>query len=164
MKATALLKQDHAAVKKLLTQFGRTTARAVKTRERLAEKIATELEIHAQIEEELFYPAAERFDELRPLVDESREEHEQVKSLVAEMQGFRAGEEALTAKVRELRDTVLHHASEEEAEMFPKVHEHMSEAELEDLGERMRERKQALLNGMLARARRAVMARLRKVA
>jgi len=52
MKATTLLKNDHAAVKKLLADFGRTTARAAKKRKALMDRIAQELEIHSTIEEE----------------------------------------------------------------------------------------------------------------
>jgi len=57
MKATTLLKNDHAAVKKLLADFSHTTTRAARRRQELIDKIAQELEIHSTIEEELFYPA-----------------------------------------------------------------------------------------------------------
>ena len=59
MKATTLLKRDHAAVKKLLADFGRTTARAAKRRQALIDEIAQELDIHSTIEEEIFYPACD---------------------------------------------------------------------------------------------------------
>src|SRR6185503_9387872 len=88
MKATALLKKDHAAVKKLLTDFVRTTPRAVQKRQLLMDKIAKELEIHTKIEEEIFYPAVKEVPEGRSLVKEAQSEHKEVDSLVAEAQGM----------------------------------------------------------------------------
>jgi hemerythrin superfamily protein len=64
MRATQLLKADHTKVKKLFRQFGQTTERAVKTRQRLVDRIATELDVHVKIEEEIFYPAVERVESL----------------------------------------------------------------------------------------------------
>jgi hypothetical protein len=74
-------------------------------------------------------------------------------------------DENLEDKVKELRDAVQHHASdEEERKMFPEVQRAFSPDELERLGEELQERKQALLNGLLGRMTRAVKKRLRKVA
>jgi len=73
MKATQLLKKHHDAVKKLFADFLDTTDRAPKKREELCEKIATELEIHAQIEEEIFYPAMQEFrSSRRPRISSRR--------------------------------------------------------------------------------------------
>jgi hemerythrin superfamily protein len=143
MKATDLLRKDHAAVKRLFTQFGKTTARAKKTRAQIIEKIATELHVHAQIEEEIFYPAALEIDEARPLVEDAKEEHEHVKSLLSEMRGREASGD-LAAKVRELKEAVVEHAMEEEQDLFPLV-ERLGAERLEDLGARLDERRQALV-------------------
>jgi hemerythrin superfamily protein len=165
MKATQLLKADHTKVKKLFRQFGQTTERAVKTRQRLVDRIATELDVHAKIEEEIFYPAVGRVESLRDLVAESKEEHEKVKALVAELQGMSPDDENFEDKVKELRDAVLHHASEEEEQkMFPGVHQAFSPDELDRLGEELYERKQALLHGVIGRMTRALKKGLRKVA
>jgi hemerythrin superfamily protein len=142
MKATDLLRKDHVAVKRLFTQFGKTTARAKKTRAQIIEKIATELDIHARIEEEIFYPSAREIDEARTLVEDAREEHEHVKRLLSEMRGRDASSE-LAAKARELKEAVVDHATDEEQEMFPLV-ERLGVERLEELGARLEERKQAL--------------------
>jgi hemerythrin superfamily protein len=162
MKATRLLKQDHATVKKLFTEFRRTTDRARKTREQLVDRIATELELHAQIEEELFYPAMRAIPQAKRLLAEAHEEHERVKALVAEMQGADDGE-AVVAKVDELRDAVLHHATEEERQMF-RLAERLGRAELDDLGEELHERKRELKHGLVGRARRGMQKAIRKAA
>jgi hemerythrin superfamily protein len=142
MKATDLLRKDHAAVKRLFTQFGKTTARAKKTRAQIIEKIAVELDVHARIEEELFYPAASEVPEARMLVEDAKEEHEHVRSLVSEIRGSDASAE-LAAKVRELREAVVDHAADEEEEIFPLV-ERLGPDRLEALGAQLEERKQAL--------------------
>jgi hemerythrin superfamily protein len=165
MRATQLLKADHAKVKKLFRQFERTTDRAVKTRQRLVDRIATELDVHAKIEEEIFYPAVQRVDALRRLVAESKKEHDEVKELVAELQGMSPDDENVEDKLEELRDAVLHHASEEEeGKMFPRVHKAFDADELEQLGKRLQQRKRALLDGPIGRMTRAVKKGLRKVA
>ena len=72
MKATQLLKKDHTAVKQLFRRFKKTSERAKKTRDQLVDRIATELEIHAAIEGEIFYPAMREVPKAGALVDEAR--------------------------------------------------------------------------------------------
>jgi hemerythrin superfamily protein len=163
MKATQLLKKDHAAVKKLFAEFARTTTRAPRRREDLLDRIAKELEIHTKIEEEIFYPEVKDIRRGEELVGEAKEEHQQVDELVGQAQGLEPGSDELTAKVREIRDAVLHHATEEEHEMFP-----LAEVELADrlaeLGERLGERKRELSRSTMQRAKRSMKKALRKVA
>jgi hemerythrin superfamily protein len=163
MKATELLKKDHTAVKKLFAEFAKTTTRAQKKRQELIDKIATELDVHSQIEEEIFYPAVRQLAEGQRLVSEAEEEHQEVKNLVSEVQGMDPSEDGATAKVGELREAVLHHATEEEHEMFP-VAERLGKEEIASLGEQMAERKQKLLQGAIPRMKRAVKKGARKVA
>src|SRR5262249_45181260 len=78
--------KDHATVKQLFCRFKQTSERARKTRDHLVDRIATELEIHAQIEEEIFYPTMRAVPDAVALVAEGRQEHEQVETLVSDMQ------------------------------------------------------------------------------
>jgi iron-sulfur cluster repair protein YtfE (RIC family) len=163
MNATQLLKKDHATVKKLFAEFARTTTRAPRRREKLLDQIAGELEIHTRIEEEIFYPAVQEIPRGRTLVAEARDEHEEVDKLVAEAQGLDVASAELTAKVREIRDAVVHHASEEEGEMFPAAERELGE-ELTELGRRLQERKRELATSTVQRAKRSVKKTLRKIA
>jgi hypothetical protein len=96
-------------------------------------QIKTELEIHTQIEETVFYPAMQRYNELKDMVAESLEEHNKVKTLLKEMDSL-SGDD-FEDKLEELIDNVEHHAEdEEESKMFPKVRELVSAAELDKLG------------------------------
>ena len=140
--AVAILKQDHATVKQLFQQF--QSAGAGKGRSEIAQKVFTELEVHAQIEEEIFYPAvrAKGEEEGQDLVTEAIEEHQTVKDLIAELKGMPPGEEFDT-KFQELVDNVEHHAEEEEAEMFPLAEEALGD-ELDRIGGEMSRRKRQL--------------------
>jgi iron-sulfur cluster repair protein YtfE (RIC family) len=163
MKATQLLKKDHGAIKKLFAEFARTTSRAPRRRQQLMDKIAEKLEIHSTIEEEIFYPAVKGVRGGKSLVNEAESEHRQVDSLVAEAQGMTIVTNEVAQKVRELRDAVLHHATEEEQEMFPIAEDGLRE-QLSDLGEQLAARKKELATSRLQKAKRAVKKAVRKVA
>lgn len=131
MDALELLKQDHAKVKKLFEEAESADEREQKA---IFTQIKTELEIHAQIEESVFYPAMGRFNELKDMVRESLEEHSKMKTLLQEMATLSDSED-FQDKLEELIDNVEHHAEdEEEGKMFPKVRELVSANELQKLG------------------------------
>jgi len=170
MKATTLLRYDHAAVGKLLRRLGRTSRRAANTRRSLIDKLATKLDVHGRIEEEIFYPALEREPSLQARLEESRHTHAVVQDLVAEVQRLPPGDGRVGARVRQLQAAVLHHAGEEEREMFPVAERSFDPAELERLGQELRQRKQELARGLksregfLARMRRALQRRMARAA
>jgi hemerythrin superfamily protein len=161
MKATTWLKNDHAAVKKQFADFSRTTARALRRRQALIDKIAQELEIHSTIEEELFYPAVKNVRGGPSLVNEAESEHKKVDSLVAEVQGMSMETDEAVQKVKELRAAVVDHATEEEGEMFP-VAENGLREQLMELGEQMAARKRELATSRVQKAKRVVKKALRK--
>ena len=86
-KATALLKEDHQRVKKLFTRFEKLDASRETDKTELFDQIKKELTVHAQIEEEIFYPAVEgaQDEDADDLVREAREEHRIVKTLLEEL-------------------------------------------------------------------------------
>jgi hemerythrin superfamily protein len=131
MDALELLKQDHAKVKKL---FEEAEDADEKDQKAIFTQIKTELEIHARIEESVFYPAMDRYNELKDMVRESLQEHNQMKTLLTEMADLSDSED-FQDKLEELIDNVEHHAEdEEEGKMFPKIRELVSRSELEKLG------------------------------
>ena len=131
MDALELLEQDHAKVKELFEQAEDADQ---KEQRAIFRQIKTELETHTHIEESVFYPAMQRYNELKDMVAESLEEHSRVKTLLKEMDAM-SGSEDFEDKLEELIDNVEHHAEdEEESKMFPKVRELVSAAELDKLG------------------------------
>jgi hemerythrin superfamily protein len=135
MDALELLKQDHEKVKELFEEVEGTEE--PKQKKEIFKQIKKELETHAHIEEGVFYPAMEKFEELKDMVRESYEEHKQIKTLLREIEESGDNEE-FEAKLQDLQENVEHHAEEEEeGKMFPQVRELMDEAELEELGQEL---------------------------
>ena len=113
--AVALLKQDHRTVEELFEQFEKASGDGRK--QKLAEQICLELSVHAQIEEEIFYPACEGKVE-EDLLQESYVEHDGAKVLIAEiMAGGPKEDEYYDAKVKVLSEEIEHHVQEEEKRM-----------------------------------------------
>lgn len=137
MNAFTLLKADHKKVAGILEKIDSTTERGVKTREELFTRLKTELDVHARIEETIFYPVLKKADETRDITLEAFEEHRLVKQLLGELDTMGKGEEQWTAKFTVLKENIEHHVEEEEGEMFKKARKVLSEEEADILGERM---------------------------
>jgi hemerythrin superfamily protein len=148
-KATQLLRQDHKKVEGLFNKCEQ--AKGTEAKRRLAMQVMNELEIHAQLEEEIFYRAVKRAIDETDLVDEAVQEHKEAKSLIAQikkMQGQDIGADEFESKFSELVKAVQHHVEEEEGEMFPKVED--SELDLAGLGSEMTDRKKELMQRVSA--------------
>jgi iron-sulfur cluster repair protein YtfE (RIC family) len=148
-EATTLLMQDHAEVKAMFHQYGLETDEAAKAV--LANKICLALTVHAQVEEEIFYPAAGEALEDDDLITEAVEEHGKMKDQIAKIvEGIAAGN-AITRPLKALMQTVEHHVGEEETGMFPDIRQ--TEVDLYDLGGRLAARR---VDALLALRRQAV--------
>ena len=140
--AIAMLKADHQRVKDLFAQYEATSN--PDTKRTLADQVFVELETHAQLEENVFYPAVnEDTDEGPELVKESLSEHGTVKTLIQALRSMAHDTEAFDAKFQELIHNVEHHVEEEESEMFPLAEQELAE-DLEELSEEMQELKAEL--------------------
>jgi len=144
MNAFELLKEDHARVSAIFEKLEPTTERALKTREELFTKLKNELEVHTQIEEQIFYPALKQEEETRDITLEGIEEHHVVKTLLKEMEAMPVDSEEWTAKLAVLQENVEHHVEEEEGEMFPKARKVLSKERIEELGARIEAAKKQL--------------------
>jgi hemerythrin superfamily protein len=133
MNALEILKQDHQKVKGLFLEARHATD--IGKRKDLFNQIDTELEVHAHIEETVFYPAIEDHEELKDMVTEALEEHEEAKSLLEELEELGVESHEFGSKLQQLMEAVEHHVEEEEGEMFPKIREVFEEDELEHLGQ-----------------------------
>ena len=142
--ATQMLRQDHKKVKALFDKFEQ--GKTVTAKRSAAEQAVSELEVHAQVEEEVFYPAVGKAIESSELVDEAEKEHQEAKSLISQLKktsGRDDGEGSdFEAKFSELMQAIKHHVEEEEGEMFPEVED--SELDLSALGAQMAKRKQEI--------------------
>jgi hemerythrin-like domain-containing protein len=144
MNAFQLLKEDHQKVSGIFQQLEPTTERATKTRTELFAKLKQELDIHAHIEETIFYPSIKREAETREIVLEGFEEHHVIKTLLKELEGMEVESEQWAAKLKVLQENVEHHVEEEEGEMFQKARQVLSEEQIKRLGEQMEAEKQRI--------------------
>ncbi len=142
--AIELLKNDHQEVAQLFEQLEKAGDGSVK-KSGIVEKICRALKVHAEIEEEIFYPAAYgALDEANEqIMDEAEVEHSSIGSLVEQLEGARPGDELYDAKVKVLMEYVKHHVKEEEGKMFPKVKK--TGLDLDDLGSELASRKAELM-------------------
>jgi hypothetical protein len=138
-----LLRDDHRAMRKLLSELESTTERGVKTRTELFATIKGELLVHEAIEEEIFYPELKAHPKARDIVLEGFEEHHVVDVLMGELEALPVDDESWGAKALVMKENIEHHMEEEEGEMFDKARLVFDARELDDLGERMAERKRS---------------------
>ena len=143
MNVFELLKADHEKVSRIMDELEETTERAVKTREELFTKLKEELDVHAHIEETIFYPVLKREAEMREITLEGFEEHRVVKTLLKELEAMSVESEQWTAKLKVLKENVEHHVEEEEGEMFKSAREVLGKEQLEELGALMEQEKKA---------------------
>ena len=137
-----LLKEDHKKVAKLFKELEGAGERAIKTKENLFEQLKSELELHAQIEEEYMYPMLEEAEETKDMTLEAYEEHDIVKNLIVEMEDEEIGSDVWEAKLKVMKENVEHHVTEEEEELFPEAEDVLSEEQLEQLAQSIIEAKE----------------------
>ena len=144
--AIKLLMTDHREVEALFKKFEKAKDDNAEKAD-IVEQICEALSNHAEIEEEIIYPAArealsEKGDDL---LDEAEVEHASIKSLVEQLEQAEPDDDLYDAKVKVLTEYVQHHVKEEEGEMFPKVRK--TDLDLEKLGAEMFEPKLELTGG-----------------
>lgn len=143
MDALQLLRDDHRHVKKLFRQF--EGADDSRTKGRIVGEALAALEVHAEIEEKIFYPAVRgEADPDDGQMDEAEEEHYVVKRLIAELRKMKPTAERYEAKFTVLSENMKHHIDEEESEMLTKAAE-LGMPRLNELGGAMEKRKQQLM-------------------
>lgn len=142
--AIALLKEDHKKVKKLFKDFARMKEKGGEDeKQALVKTICTELTVHTQIEEEIFYPAVRKAVDDKDLMNEAEVEHASAKDLIKQIQAMPVSDMYYDAKVTVLGEYVDHHVEEEQNEMFKKARK--AKVDMEKLGKKMAARKRAIL-------------------
>jgi hemerythrin superfamily protein len=133
--ALALLQRQHDEIRSRFEEFEGLSSRASKKKDQLVRSIITDLVKHAEIEEQVFYPAVrDELDGLEDELDEDLEEHHAAELLLHELDGVTSDAPRFDAKVKVLQENVLHHMEEEESDLFPKVREGLDERRRRELG------------------------------
>jgi hemerythrin superfamily protein len=133
--AVELILRQHDEIRKRFEEFDALSSRASKKKDQLVASLVTDLVKHAEIEEQVFYPAVlEELDGLDDEIDEDLEEHHAAELLLAELDGATSDMERFDAKVTVLKENVLHHMEEEESDLLPKVRDGLDERRRRELG------------------------------
>jgi hemerythrin-like domain-containing protein len=147
--AISLLKADHKSVQDMFKAYEKLCKddeTDPEDKHELASQICAELTVHAQIEEEIFYPALREALDDEDILDEALVEHATAKDLIAQLQEMDIGEEFYDAKVIVLGEYVNHHVEEEQGEMFKRARK--ARVNMDALGEQLRARKEELMAEM----------------
>lgn len=119
--AISILTEDHKRVKKLFKEFDdlKHQRGSENRKSALVNEILTELTIHTQLEEEIFYPALRAVISDQDMMDEAEVEHASAKELIYQLESMIPNDDLYDAKVKVLSEYIDHHVKEEETEMFP---------------------------------------------
>ena len=149
--ACDLLDADHVAVKHLFVEYARlaTAGDPAGERQAYAQKICSELTVHAQIEEEIFYPALRRVIDAPELLDEAQAEHQEAKEMIASIEAMSGADAAMDDLVAKLAAAIEHHVKEERTQLFPKARSAPG-LDLDALGVQLKQRQQELEAEMAA--------------
>lgn len=146
---TRMIRLDHAHV---LAAFRRYRSRMPEARKKaLVENVCLGLEVHAQLEEEIFYPAMRRIAAAGEILDKSVPEHEEMRTLIRSLRGMYPLDTAYDDTFKKLIRAVLHHVADEETVLLPLAEELMPD-ELGHLGRLMTQRRIELLRPHAAEA------------
>ena len=146
---TTMIRLDHSHV---LAAFRRFRSRLPETRKRaLVENACLGLEVHAQLEEEIFYPAMRQIAAAAEILDKSVPEHEEMRTLIGSLRGMEPLDPAYDETFRKLIRSALHHVADEETVLLPLAEELMPD-ELGHLGRLMTQRRIELLRPHAAEA------------
>lgn len=144
--ATQILAADHKKVSKIFADYEKVKDDDSERKQALVKMACDELTIHAQVEEEILYPALhEAFNEKEEdLVDEAEVEHGTIKQLIKTLQASDPYDRLYDANVTVLCEYVKHHVKEEEEEIFPKARKSKA-LDLKQMGEEISARKAQLM-------------------
>src|ERR1700727_3050183 len=145
--AIAMWTADHKRGKTLFSKIDkRKEEGSDEEKSAIVEQICNEMKIHAELEEEIFYPAVREAIDDSDLMDEAIVEHAGAKELIAQLEDASPEDDLYDAKVTVLGEQIDHHVKEEEGDMFPKARK--AKVDTKALGERMLKRRMALMQEM----------------
>ena len=144
LDAITLLTEDHTKVKKMFKEYEKLCKKDdAEGKETLATQICQALAVHAQLEEEIFYPVVREAIDDDDLMNEAVVEHTSAKDLIAQIQSMQVSDPMYDATVTVLGEYINHHVQEEQDEIFPKARK--AKVDLEEIGIEMAERKKVLM-------------------
>jgi hypothetical protein len=149
---TDMIRFDHSHVMVTFHQYTKDKKPSIK--KALAETICTAVEIHATLEEEIFYPAMRELNPQEPVLRKSEPEHDDMRRHIATLRTTDASDPQHDKVMLELMREIIHHVADEETVLLPEAEQMLSHARLCELGARMTKRRLELVTpeaGKIAR-------------
>jgi hemerythrin superfamily protein len=140
---TDMIRFDHSHVLVTFHQYTATTKPSVK--KALADTICDALDIHATLEEEVFYPVVRRLNPNEPVIQKSEPEHDEMRRMIAELRTTAPTDERHDSLLHELMRDVMHHVADEETVLLPEAERLLDKNRLSELGAAMTRRRLELL-------------------
>ena len=139
--AIELLQKDHKTVEDLFTKFEKEKDPSSKEGKEIAQRIFVELQAHAQIEEEIFYPKLQDAStKAVSLVGEAVDEHHAVEGLIDQLSAADPKSEEYAAMMKTLMSNVRHHVEKEHNKVFPLAEKELKD-QLDEMGKQIQGRK-----------------------
>lgn len=151
---TNMIRMDHTHVLATFHEYEMDTSPQKK--KALVESACSALEIHAQLEEEIFYPAMRELAADTAVVEKSIPEHNEMRRLIADLREMEPTDPAYDKTFLELMRDVMHHVADEETSLLPDA-ERLLADRLGELGMRMTKRRLQLVGPHAARLARGAM-------
>lgn len=137
--ATHMIRMDHTHVMATFHQFEPDTKPEVKRG--LVNTVCLSLEVHAQLEEEIFYPALRELDPDGEVISKSVPEHDEMRRLVSRLRAMEPTDAGYDDTFMELLRDVMHHVADEETVLLPAAERLLGKERLSELGARMTKRR-----------------------
>lgn len=147
---TDMIRFDHSHVMLTSHQYVVTKKAAVK--KALAETVCDALEIHATLEEEIFYPALRKLGLGGSALSKSVPEHDEMKKLIAKIRRSDANTVQYDELFSSLMRDVMHHVADEETILLPEAERVLTKSRLNELGVEMSKRRLQLLTPKAGKA------------
>ena len=135
---TNMIRLDHTHVLATFHQYEADTPPA--TKRAIVDTICVALEIHAQLEEEIFYPAMRALPSGSTTLDKNQPEHDEMRRLISKLRGMEATDADFDRTVMELMRGVIHHVADEETVLLNDA-ERLIPEQLSELGAKMTKRR-----------------------
>ncbi len=140
---TDMIRFDHSHVLVTFHQYTGSAKAGVK--KALAETICDALEIHATLEEEIFYPVMRELNGGEPVIQKSQPEHMEMRRLISELRATHIADLRHDQLLHQLMRDVMHHVADEETVLLPEAERMLDMKRLSELGAQMTRRRLALL-------------------
>ncbi len=139
---TSMIRMDHTHVMAAFHRYKKDTSPARK--QAIVEHICLALTVHAQLEEEIFYPALQTVLQGDEVLNDSKPEHDEMRGYIDKLRGMSPEEDAFDDTLMDLMRVVIHHVADEETQLLPAA-ERLLGDQLKSLGAQMTKRRMELL-------------------